>query len=72
MVDTKETQGAHVFTPKPGQRGMEGRTLWPGPAAHSCIPGHKWQQKSQTWEGPSVPGLHIWPSAPSVLPHRGL
>ena len=26
MVDTEETQGAHVFTPKPGQRGMEGRT----------------------------------------------
>ena len=72
MVDTEEIQGAHVFTAKPGQRGMEGSTSWPGPAAHSCMPGHKWQQKSQAWEGPSAPGLHAWPSAPSVLPHRGL
>ena len=71
MVDTEETQGAHVFTAKPGKGGWKGGLM----ARASCPLLHPRTQMAAgvtTWEGPSAPGLHEWPSAPSALPHHGL
>lgn len=71
-VDANETQGSHVFTPKPGAKGEGSEDTALTVRATPCTLGHNWQQKPPTWDGPCAPGLHAWPSAPCVLPHHGI
>ena len=71
MVDTEKPQGPMSSHPSLGHRGMEVRTSWPGPAACSRYRTHRATEVTHL-EGPSAPGLYAWPSAPSILPHRGL